>query len=53
MASALLTYETIDAYQIDDIMAGAKPRAPKDWTDEDLPKKKSTKTSIKGPAEEL
>ena len=53
MASALLTYETIDAHQIDDIMAGAKPRAPKDWTDEDLPKKKSTKTSIKGPAEEL
>ena len=53
MASALLKYETIDADQIDDIMAGAKPRAPKDWTDEDVSKKESKKTSIKGPAEEL
>jgi cell division protease FtsH len=54
MAEALLTYETIDADQIDDIMAGAKPRAPKDWDEPQSPKKKSTKkTSIKGPAEEL
>ena len=53
MASALLKYETIDADQIDDIMAGAKPRAPKDWTDDDVSKKESKKTSIKGPAEEL
>lgn len=29
MADALMEYETIDADQIDDIMAGAKPRAPK------------------------
>ena len=54
MADTLLTYETIDADQIDDIMAGAKPRAPKDWEE---PKasttKTSKKTSIKGPAEEL
>ncbi len=54
MADALLTYETIDSDQIDDIMAGAKPRAPKDWEE---PKasttKTSKKTSIKGPAEEL
>ena len=28
MADALLTYETIDSDQIDDIMAGAKPRSP-------------------------
>ncbi len=53
MASALLKYETIDADQIDDIMAGAKPRAPKDWTDDDVSKKESKKTPIKGPAEEL
>ena len=55
MASALLTYETIDADQIDDIMAGAKPRAPKDWSDDNdsSSKSKSSKTSIKGPAEEL
>jgi cell division protease FtsH len=32
MAQALLEWETIDAEQIDDIMAGKPPRAPKDWT---------------------
>jgi len=53
MASALLKYETIDADQIDDIMAGAKPRAPKDWIDDDVSKKESKKAPIKGPAEEL
>ena len=55
MASALLMYETINADQIDDIMAGAKPRAPKDWSDDNdsATKTKSTETSIKGPAEEL
>ena len=54
MAESLLTYETIDSDQIDDIMAGAKPRAPKDWDEPKAPKKKtSKKTSIKGPAEEL
>ena len=54
MADALLTYETIDSDQIDDIMAGAKPRAPKDWEEPKASTKKtSKKTSIKGPAEEL
>ena len=53
MAEALLTYETIDADQIDDIMAGAKPRAPKDW-DEDQESKAPPKSdpAIKGTAEE-
>ena len=37
MADALLKYETIDADQIDDIMAGAEPREPKDWNDDDKP----------------
>ncbi len=32
MAKALLEWETIDTEQIDDIMAGKEPRAPKDWT---------------------
>ena len=32
MAKALLDWETIDAEQIDDIMAGREPRPPKDWT---------------------
>ncbi len=33
MAEALVKYETIDSDQIADIMAGRKPRPPKDWTD--------------------
>ncbi len=31
MAGALLQYETIDAHQIDDIMAGRQPGPPEDW----------------------
>lgn len=42
MANALLKYETIDAPQIDDIMAGAEPREPKGWSD-DEPKPKTSK----------
>ena len=53
MADALLKYETIDAPQIDDIMAGAEPREPKGWSDDEPKPKTSKKTSIKGPAEEL
>jgi cell division protease FtsH len=53
MADALLKYETIDAPQIDDIMAGAQPREPKGWSDNEPKKKTKKKTSIKGPAEEL
>jgi cell division protease FtsH len=33
MAEALMLYETIDAAQIDDIMAGRTPRPPSDWKD--------------------
>ncbi|MCI5107989.1 MAG: ATP-dependent zinc metalloprotease FtsH [Pseudomonadales bacterium] len=33
MKDALMEYETIDTDQIDDIMAGKKPRPPADWTD--------------------
>ncbi len=33
MADALMTYETIDAKQIDQIMAGHKPAEPADWHD--------------------
>ena len=53
MADALLKYETIDANQIDDIMAGATPREPKGWSDDTPSGKASKKTSIKGTAEEL
>lgn len=31
MAETLMKYETIDADQIDDIMAGRTPREPRDW----------------------
>ncbi len=37
MADALLQYETIDAVQIDAIMAGNPVPAPKDWTSEGKP----------------
>jgi len=33
MAKALMDFETLDVNQIDDIMAGAKPRAPKSYDD--------------------
>ncbi len=35
MKDALLEYETIDADQINDIMAGMKPRPPADWSQSD------------------
>ena len=37
MAEALLQYETIDRPQIDDVMAGRVPTAPKDWEDTGTP----------------
>jgi len=36
MADALMKYETIDADQIDDIMAGKQPRDPEGWDDDNL-----------------
>ena len=35
MADALMKYETIDADQIDDIMAGKQPRDPEGWDDDE------------------
>ena len=32
-AEALMKYETIDRFQIDDIMDGRSPRPPKGWDD--------------------
>ncbi|GAB2471484.1 ATP-dependent zinc metalloprotease FtsH [Comamonas humi] len=37
MAKAMLEWETIDAEQLDDIMAGKDPRPPKDWTPRNPP----------------
>jgi cell division protease FtsH len=53
MADALLKYETIDADQIDDIMAGAEPREPKGWSDDEPKNKEKKESTIKGPAKEL
>ncbi len=60
MSEALMKYETLDSEQIDDIMAGKAPRAPKNWDDDDdrggaetpaTPKSTSTGDSaIGGPA---
>lgn len=33
MADALMKYETIDEYQLSDIMDGREPRPPEDWDD--------------------
>ena len=50
MSEALLTYETIDKDQIDDIMAGVKPRPPKGWDDkDDDDKKPSNREGVKEP----
>ncbi len=42
MAAALMKYETIDAVQIEDIMQGREPRPPKDWEDDDEPRRPVT-----------
>ena len=63
MAEALMKYETIDALQIDDIMAGNTPRPPASWDDDgDQPgtgdgksadtESKANNSSIGGPAGE-
>ncbi len=45
MSEALMTYETIDKDQIDDIMAGIKPRPPKGWDDKNDDDNKSSSNS--------
>ncbi len=63
MADALMKYETIDAKQIKEIMAGQEPTPPEGW-DIDLPdddaddgskgeKKDASDSSIGGPAEQV
>ena len=43
MKDALMKYETIDALQIDDLMAGKPVRDPKGWNSDDDDKKTSSK----------
>ncbi|MBV1905632.1 MAG: ATP-dependent zinc metalloprotease FtsH [Pseudomonadales bacterium] len=56
MAEALMEYETLDSDQIDDIMAGAKPRSPDDTPKatgkSDSINKNTGDSSIGGPAGE-
>ncbi len=48
MAEALIKYETIEADQIDDIMAGKTPRAPRGWSEDD--RRGPPKADVKAPA---
>ena len=48
MAQALMKYETIDASQISEIMAGDEPTPPEDWEDDDQPTKPTPKNADKG-----
>ena len=50
MSQALMDYETLDADQIDDIMAGGDPRAPK--SSKEPPTKDSKETSVGDAAEQ-
>jgi len=58
MAQALMTYETIDAQQIKDIMDGKDPEPPKDWsgpvlkTPDDFVAKPILDTDLNNPAVE-
>ncbi|MEG1040050.1 ATP-dependent zinc metalloprotease FtsH [Pseudomonas sp. NUPR-001] len=56
MADALMKYETIDAEQIDDIMAGRTPREPRDWEDGSgtpAPQSDRPESPIGGPAAQI
>ena len=54
MADALVEYETITSDQIEDIMAGAKPRNPADTPppSASAPKETGNESPIGGPAED-
>ena len=51
MAEALMTYETIDVEQIDDIMLGKKPRKPSGWDDHNKTGGQAAEASDEAPAE--
>lgn len=53
MAKALLDWETIDMEQIDDIMAGREPRAPKDYGTKPAASDEVRMDDADKPAEEL
>jgi cell division protease FtsH len=51
MAEALIKYETIDADQLSDIMAGRPVREPEDWIDDDMPETPAEKVEPTKPVE--
>ena len=52
MADALMEFETLSSEQLDDIMAGAKPRHPSDLPPSSGANPPKGETPIGGPAEE-
>ena len=52
MAKALVKYETLDAGQIDDIMAGDEPRPPQDWVDDEPPSGMTAKSPKEDPSKD-
>lgn len=48
MKDALMEYETIDAEQVDDLMARRKVRPPRDWSDGDFGGRKPRADSVEG-----
>ena len=53
MADALMKYETIDHFQIDDIMEGKTPRPPQSWEDTPPSSGQENKETDKGDAGEM
>ena len=53
MAESLVELETLTSDQIDDIMAGAKPRSNDDDISSDKDNKKGEEPPIKDPAEQV
>jgi cell division protease FtsH len=52
MADALVKWETIDHWQIKDLMAGREPRPPMDDTDQSVPNTPESGNEVKGSADE-
>ena len=52
MSQALMDYETLNVDQIDDIMAGGDPRAPKSAEESEPPSKGSKESSVGDTAEQ-
>ncbi|WP_219349783.1 ATP-dependent zinc metalloprotease FtsH [Psychromonas sp. CD1] len=52
MKDALMKFETIDAHQVDDLMARIEVRLPKDWGDDEQPKEGDKKSHQESKSDE-